>query len=161
MKLAYIFMSGLVVILIRYYEPWKSSYKPEEDTFLHVKYAILPCAVLALIINADHTSPMEILWTFSIYLEAVAIFPQCVVMRRYREIENLTANYVFSLGVYRALYIVNWIYRIMYEEYYHAHWIPWIAGVVQTLLYVDFFYYYIQSKYGGKSGKGVLIPEAI
>lgn len=38
------------------------------------------------------------LWTFSIYLEAVAILPQLVLMQRTQNIDNLTANYVFLLG---------------------------------------------------------------
>ena len=38
------------------------------------------------------------LWTFSIYLEAVAILPQLVLMQRTQNIDNLTANYVALLG---------------------------------------------------------------
>ena len=45
----------------------------------------------------------EILWTFSIYLEAVAIMPQLILIQRYGNVENLTANYVFCLGAYRGL----------------------------------------------------------
>jgi hypothetical protein len=32
----------------------------------------------------------QLLWTFSIYLEAVAIVPQLIVLQRYGEVENLT-----------------------------------------------------------------------
>ena len=38
------------------------------------------------------------LWTFSIYLEAVAILPQLVLLQRTNNIDNLTGNYVFLLG---------------------------------------------------------------
>ena len=41
---------------------------------------------------------MQILWTFSIYLEAVAILPQLVLLQRTQNIDNLTGNYVFLLG---------------------------------------------------------------
>ncbi|KAK8682351.1 hypothetical protein V6N13_054740 [Hibiscus sabdariffa] len=47
-------------------------------------------------------------------------------------------------SAYRALYILNWIYRYFAEEHF-VHWITWISGFVQTLLYADFFYYYFQS----------------
>ena len=40
----------------------------------------------------------QILWTFSIYLEAVAILPQLVLLQRTQNIDNLTGNYVFLLG---------------------------------------------------------------
>ena len=82
-------------------------------------------------------------WLFSIYLEALAIVPQLITLQRYREVENLTAHYVFLLGAYRALYILNWIYRSYHEPYYKHNWIVYTCGVVQTCLYVDFFYYYI------------------
>ncbi len=42
--------------------------------------------------------PTQVLWTFSIYLEAVAILPQLVLMQRTQNIDNLTANYVALLG---------------------------------------------------------------
>jgi len=85
----------------------------------------------------------QFLWTISIYLEAVAIVPQLIVLQRYREVENLTGHYVFLLGAYRALYIVNWVYRSYHETYYKHNWVVYICGIVQTCLYVDFFYYYV------------------
>lgn len=42
---------------------------------------------------------------------------------------------------YRGLYILNWIYRYFTEPSYRQ-WIVWISGVLQTGLYLDFFYYY-------------------
>eukprot|EP01043_Picozoa_sp_COSAG02_P013242 COSAG02_NODE_526_length_20707_cov_11.431337_15_plen_136_part_00 len=53
----------------------------------------------------------EILWSFSIWLEAVAILPQVAVMQADGQCENINSHYVFSLGAYRAFYILNWIYR--------------------------------------------------
>jgi len=40
-----------------------------------------------------------------------------------------------------GLYIINWIYRYMMENYYDL--IAIAAGVVQTVLYCDFFYLYV------------------
>ena len=54
---------------------------------------------------------MEILWTFSIYLESVAILPQLFMVSKTGEAESITSHYLFALGSYRALYILNWIYR--------------------------------------------------
>lgn len=52
---------------------------------------------------------IEILWTFSIFLESIAIVPQLIVLQRFREVENLDGHYIFLLGSYRALYILNWV----------------------------------------------------
>jgi len=85
---------------------------------------------------------IKLLWVFSIYLESLAIVPQLIMLQRYREVENLTGHYVFFLGAYRALYILNWVYRSYNEPYYQHNWVVYGCGAVQTLLYVDFFYYF-------------------
>jgi ER lumen protein retaining receptor len=99
--------------------------------------------VLALLTTHKRTA-LEALWTFSIYLESVAILPQLVLLQRTNNIDNLTGNYVALLGSYRGLYIVNWIYRYATERHYRQ-WVVWICGVVQTALYGDFFYYYYKA----------------
>ena len=97
-----------------------------------------------LIFNQVHTFHLfllQILWTFSIYLESVAIMPQLYMISKTGEAETITSHYLFALGSYRALYIVNWVFRYLMEEFYD--WIAIVAGCVQTALYCDFFYLYI------------------
>jgi ER lumen protein retaining receptor len=67
-----------------------------QDTFRYA-FLVAPCLLLALVLNHRFTVT-EVLWTFSIYLEAVAILPQLVLMQRTQNIDNLTANYVALLG---------------------------------------------------------------
>ena len=45
-----------------------------------------------------HLYMVQVMWTFSLYLEAVAILPQLVLLQRTRNIDNLTGQYVFLLG---------------------------------------------------------------
>ena len=153
MKVAYIASTTYIIWMIRFQEPYKSKYDASQDSFLHIKFAVAPCAGLALFacLVKGELSPIDILWTFSIFLEALAIVPQLFVLQRYREVENLTGHYVFFLGAYRGLYILNWVYRSYYEQFYRHNWLVYVSGAVQTALYVDFFYYYVVSKYyGGK-----------
>ncbi|XP_023634961.1 ER lumen protein-retaining receptor B isoform X2 [Capsella rubella] len=134
------------------YNTLMKSYDREQDTFRHW-FLVLPCLLLALLIHEKFTF-LEVLWTFSLYLEAVAILPQLVLLQRTRNIDNLTGQYVFLLGGYRGLYILNWIYRYFTEPHF-VHWITWISGLVQTLLYADFFFYYSQS---WKNNKKLQLP---
>lgn len=83
----------------------------------------------------------QILWTFSIYLESVAILPQLFMISKTGEAETITTHYLFFLGLYRALYLVNWIWRYYFEGFFDL--IAVVAGVVQTVLYCDFFYLYV------------------
>ena len=89
-------------------------------------------------------------------MEALAILPQLFLLQKLGEVENLTSHYVAALGAYRALYLMNWIYRFMTEDDYQQR-IVWVAGIVQTALYCDFFYHYWQSKKGGIN-KSVKLP---
>lgn len=83
----------------------------------------------------------QILWTFSIYLESVAILPQLFMISKTGEAETITTHYLFFLGLYRALYLINWVWRFYFEGFFDM--IAIVAGVVQTILYCDFFYLYI------------------
>ncbi|CAM6113163.1 unnamed protein product [Calypogeia fissa] len=144
MKLVFLVTSISIVVYMRYDKAVKASYDRDHDTFRNY-FLILPCFLLALVLN-DKFTIREVFWTFSIYLEAVAIIPQLVLIQRTKNIDNLTGNYVFFLGAYRGLYLLNWIYRYFNDSHYHwGRGIAWGAGVVQTLLYADFFYYYIRS----------------
>jgi len=147
MKVIFIATAAGIVYLMRFKPPICDTADKKGDSF-NVLFLIIPCALFALIFN-DFFSPIEILWTFSIYLEAVAIVPQIIMVHEYAKqqngfVENLTSHYVFTLGAYRALYLLNWIWRLMTEEGYR-NWIVWIAGLVQTAIYCDFFYYYMKA----------------
>lgn len=73
---------------------------PASATFSTNTVALSVCWIsLVLTASAFRISgPVQVLWTFSIYLEAVAILPQLVLMQRTQNIDNLTGNYVFLLG---------------------------------------------------------------
>uniref|UniRef100_A0A671LN82 ER lumen protein-retaining receptor 2-like n=1 Tax=Sinocyclocheilus anshuiensis TaxID=1608454 RepID=A0A671LN82_9TELE len=83
----------------------------------------------------------RIMWTFSIYLESVSILPQLFMISKTGEAETITTHYLFFLGLYRALYLINWIWRFYFEGFFDM--IAIVAGVVQTILYCDFFYLYV------------------
>lgn len=153
MKLLYIATSILIVYLMKFRRPICLTYSPQQDNF-RVSVLVAPCALLALLTTADY-SVSEILWTFSIYLEAVAIVPQLIVVHKYAKaqdgaVENLTSTYVACLGGYRALYLVNWVWRFATEKHY---WNPivWVAGIVQTVIYADFLYYFVTAHVAGKN----------
>lgn len=137
MKLVFLAGSGATIYLI--YLKFKATYDHNHDSF-RIEFLLIPCAILALLVNHDFTV-MEVLWTFSIYLESVAILPQLFLVSKTGEAESITSHYLFALGSYRALYLLNWVYRYFSEAHYDL--IVIFAGVVQTILYCDFFYLYI------------------
>lgn len=127
MKLVFLGTSFAILYYMRYHRVVKLTYDKDQDTFKY-EYVILPTAVLALLTSQAYTplevrsqlaeicqlafrvsamyrtcmtilsDSLQVLWTFSIYLEAVAILPQLVLLQRTQNIDNLTGNYVFLLG---------------------------------------------------------------
>ena len=117
---------------------YRPTHDPNLDTF-RVSYLLGGSAVLAILFPYKYTIS-EILWAFSLWLESVAILPQLFMLQRTGEAETITTHYLFALGIYRALYIPNWIYRYFAEGHFDP--IPVMAGIIQTVLYSDFFWVY-------------------
>ncbi|KAB5593818.1 ER lumen protein retaining receptor [Ceratobasidium theobromae] len=124
MKIFFIASTVYTLYLMKY--RYRPTTDPSIDTF-KVEYLVGPAAILALIFNYDYTIT-EVLWAFSIYLEAVAIFPQLFMLQRTGEAETITTHYIAALGAYMKEGSVDPI--------------AVVAGLVQTGLYIDFFYVY-------------------
>jgi len=145
MKVFFIASAAATVYLM--YVKFRATYDGNNDSF-RLELLVAPVAVLALVFNTEFTV-VEVLWTFSIYLESVAILPQLFMVSKTGEAETITSHYLFALGSYRALYILNWMYRYHFESTYDP--IAIVAGIVQTVLYCDFFYLYITKVMKGKT----------
>lgn len=87
-------------------KPYCLSLDRESDALPH--YYLYGGALLAAIIIHKSLNPMDFLWSFSIWLEALAILPQLYMINKLRDIENITAHYVLFLGLYRGFYIFHW-----------------------------------------------------
>ncbi|KAK3986264.1 ER lumen protein retaining receptor-domain-containing protein [Cladorrhinum sp. PSN332] len=138
----------IIYLMARSYKPTND---PNLDTF-HVEYLLAFAGVLALLFPYRYTV-LEVSWAFSIWLEAVAILPQLFMLQRTGEAEAMTAHYIFALGLYRALYIPNWIYRYFNEPTHKVDTIAVVAGIVQTVLYSDFFWIYYTKVMRGEKFK--------
>ncbi|CAI0561085.1 unnamed protein product [Linum tenue] len=132
MKLIFLGSTFSIIWYMKRHKLVRRSYDKDQDTFRHW-FLVLPCLILALLIH-EKFSFLEVMWTFSIFLEAVVILPQLVLLQRTRNIDNLTGQYVFLLGAYRALYILNWIYRYFTEPNY-VHWISMGCSIYPLFIF--------------------------
>lgn len=100
-------------------------------------------------------SLLEITWSFSLWLESVAILPQLFMLSKTGKAKTLTTHYIFALGLYRSLYIPNWIWRFVTEKGKFDK-LSVFTGLIQTLIYSDFFYIYYKKV---MQGKGFELPQ--
>lgn len=107
MKLFFVASSCYILFLMKI--KFRPTHDPSIDTF-RIEFLVGPSLLLGLLFNYKFILT-EVLWSFSIFLESVAILPQLFMLQRTGEAETITTHYLAALGAYRALYIPNWIYR--------------------------------------------------
>jgi ER lumen protein retaining receptor len=125
-----IFIGATYFTLYLIYIKYGSTHDKNDSSF-RVDFVLIVSALLALVFNHEFTS-LEVLWTFSVYLESLAILPQLFLVSKSREAKPIIMYYLFCLSAYRSLYICNWIYRFNYEGFYDL--IAIISGIVQGVL---------------------------
>ncbi|XP_051912297.1 ER lumen protein-retaining receptor-like [Hippocampus zosterae] len=140
MKILFLGMTGMTFYLIRFKRPYCSSYSPQADSFpFWVLYGV--AFFLTLLSNSSLLGWAR---SYSIWLESFAIIPQLTILRKTKEVDSLTGQYILMLGLYRALYVVHWFYAFF--AYDMLIWVNILGGSLQTALYLDFCYYYLVAK---------------
>lgn len=93
------------------------------------------------------------LWDFSYILESICVLPQLLLLRQTSVPTVIDSYYLLALGMYRVLYILNWISREFDSMDAHPKAVQVIFGVVQTALYADFAWvYYTRQRVKLRSG---------
>ena len=85
MKIFFILSTGYLVYLMRFKAPVNQTYDRSVDYFKYEVYFLGPAFLLGFL-TCEETSVPEILWSTSIWLEAVAITPQLVLLAKMREV---------------------------------------------------------------------------
>ncbi|MCL4116967.1 UNVERIFIED_CONTAM: hypothetical protein GTU68_054008, partial [Idotea baltica] len=106
MKIVFILITLYTAYLMKFKKPFSLSYDKESDSFPHY-YIYAGALVLAMIVHKSFF-PLDLLWSYSIWLESLAILPQLFMVNKLKDIENITAHYVLFLGLYRIFYIFHW-----------------------------------------------------
>ena len=139
-------------------------YKETSDIMLDNKlpfyYLVIPTYILALLIrsNLNGNAFTDINWCFSMYLEAIAIFPQILLFTiKKGQIEPFTSHYVALCGLSRLFSLVFWLDT--YDELRNSEsWLGNCVGyfiigsqILQLLIMADYYYLYFKSLLKGKS----------
>ncbi|CAJ1390185.1 unnamed protein product [Effrenium voratum] len=132
------YITTSIVVLVLFYQ-FDSTYARRHDT-CNMTVILVPCALAALLLTNDY-SLMEVLWTFSEFIEGFAMVPQYIFCYRERVNKDLgTSLYVVMLGSYRVFYALNWIYKkINMPRYSDIQ--SWIGGLVEIMFFLDFLNY--------------------
>lgn len=123
----------------------------ERDTSIDVRNAIIVALLFAVAVHPDldHKLTFDVLWATGLYLDAIAMIPQALVMESTGSCsESLTLHYFFCLWLSRALSGLFWFHG--FEDVAprsgvnYAGWGILAAHVVQILSLSDVVMRYFQ-----------------
>mmetsp|Transcript_77790 Transcript_77790/g.241024 ORF Transcript_77790/g.241024 Transcript_77790/m.241024 type:complete len:294 (+) Transcript_77790:74-955(+) len=98
---------------------------------------IAPVAVATYLASAG-SGFREEMWTFSEFLEPLALVPQYIVCYRASRARPAALLYTVAVGGYRLLYVCNWAYkRYKWHSAYHDY-TSWFGGALECTLFIDF-----------------------
>lgn len=98
--------------------------------------------VVAVGIIADATtlgsSLRSQLWTFSEFLEPLALVPQYLMCYKAKQLRPAVVAYIFAVGGYRVLYIGNWVFKRYCWHSAYSDYSSWFSGLMESVLFFDF-----------------------
>lgn len=149
----------LIIFITRLFRDTEDS---QYDT-VDYKYLMLPTLILALLVHTSLNNNIvtDIAWSFSMYLESIAIYPQInLFTKKGGQIESYTSHYVSLQGLSRLMSLIFWWYT--YEElneeledsyslfHLYTGYALIACQIIQLLLMIDFYYYYFKSLFKGE-----------
>jgi len=146
MKIMYILTSIWVVFSLHFPHGRLRDTCFQEESFHHLARLVIPSLVVAIVAfelsSYDYggifyvSGFINLLWTFSIIQESVAMVPQLILMHYCRDMGPYASRYVFFMWLYRTLYIFNWVYRAYHDFLFHHVYLVYFCGVLQSVIIV-------------------------
>merc|ERR1711988_1271293 len=91
---------------------------------------------------------MQVLVSFSMYMEAIAMLPQLWLMRKMHEVEPLTSHYVGLLVIARIIRMMFWVKLFVLGEHFVQ---LLIADMFHALFSADYLWLWCKKlKSGGR-----------
>jgi hypothetical protein len=159
------FVSFVAAILLIYgmLYPLNQTYDTKYDKFGNYKippqfgaiYLLVPCALLAVAFHPELNKEFfsDTCWTFSMYLESVAMIPQLYMFQKQANdqdnvVDAVLGHFTFTLGFSRIFELIFWVGS--FKELSNSSgklpgYIVLLSQIAQLLIMGDFFYYYAVS----------------
>mmetsp|Transcript_43389 Transcript_43389/g.50194 ORF Transcript_43389/g.50194 Transcript_43389/m.50194 type:complete len:215 (+) Transcript_43389:55-699(+) len=113
---------------------------------IKLPYIMIACGILSYFFHpGKRDAYMQMLVSFTIFLEAAGMLPQIYILRKLKTVEVTIGNYVVLLALSRVFRLAFWIISY-YDGVAFGYLI--IADLIHTLLLADFVYFYLRTKPG-------------
>jgi len=160
---------GVVYLLYAMHKTLKHTYEEERDTFPLLNL-LAPCFVLACFVHGDlnRFKLFDILWAFSLNVEVVQMLPQVYMLAKSGGVvDKTTAHFVANMFLSCIFRFMFWVWAIPgCDDLSSDHGWAWdmhmagyyivIAHILETIVLLDFMYYYVKAM---RAGKDVYLPK--
>ena len=171
-------LGAVGTLLFGIFGPLKSTYEDKFDKFgnqppvpakFGYVYLMAPALVLALFFHPNLNKEFfsDTCWTFSMYLEAVAMLPQIYMFHKQASEESgpvdaIIGHTTFALGFSRIFELIFWVGSFK-ELADHSGgkapgYIVLLSQLGHMVIMADFFYYYFVSV---SKGEPMELPKAV
>lgn len=133
------------------------------DDQIDFKYLSIPTILLALLVHTSLNRNFftDVMWTFSMYLEAVAVYPQIYLFQKKGgQIESYTSHYVALQGLSRLFSLLFWYdtYPELNESLddsfslFHSYcgYFIILSQLIQLIIMIDYYYLYFKGLFKGE-----------
>ncbi|KAI1649998.1 ER lumen protein retaining receptor-domain-containing protein [Daldinia loculata] len=141
-KLFYILSSFYILIIMRWLFPRTREREISWKLGAVVLMGSLFISPFVMLIFEKRWGFFTWMYDFSLILESICVLPQLLLLRQTNVPTVIDSFYLLTLGSYRGLYILNWIWRELDVNDRKPNAVSVIFGIIQTALYVDFFWVY-------------------
>eukprot|EP00397_Hematodinium_sp_SG-2012_P012296 GEMP01012462.1.p1 GENE.GEMP01012462.1~~GEMP01012462.1.p1 ORF type:complete len:221 (+),score=35.83 GEMP01012462.1:257-919(+) len=138
--------SGYILYLCRAYR--HTTTKRASTPFRIFVIAPISVAFAFVFHPGDDWFSLQILVSFTMYMEALGLLPQLWLMRHMHEIEPLTSHYVALLVIARAFRMIFWGVLFWMGEHFLQ---LFLADILHTLLSADYMYLWLKKLRNGGS----------
>lgn len=155
-------ISFLICILLIYliYFKYRETSDIMSDGKIPFYILVLPSFILALIFRSSLNNNIfcDVNWAFSMYLEALAIFPQILLFTLKKgKIESFTSHYVALCGLSRLFSLIFWwdtYEELNITDLYFGKYVGYFiigAQILQLVIMADYYYLYFKSILKGQA----------
>ena len=155
-------ISFLICILLIYliYFKYRETSDIMSDGKIPFYILVLPSFILALIFRSSLNNNIfcDVNWAFSMYLEALAIFPQILLFTLKKgKIESFTSHYVALCGLSRLFSLIFWwdtYEELNITDLYFGKYVGYFiigAQILQLVIMADYYYLYFRSILKGQA----------
>ena len=152
----------LLIYYAKYHYTITTDFNLDKD--IRARMLIIPCFIFALMFHTtlNNFYITDVLWSFSMYVEGFAIFPQIkVFVNKKGTIESYTSHYVALCGLSRVFSLLFWVdtfkeLNMSYKGNYtllcgYCGYFIILSQIIQLIIMCDYYYLYFRALYKGEN----------